>query len=398
MKRQDFSIANDSRSIPAILWGDPQDRVLICVHDSMASKEDPTITLAAEIAEGKGFCCLSFDLPGHGPRSREPNYTFTPWNASNDLASVYNYAKNSFQEISIFACGIGAYLTMLIYPDISPKQLLFLSPTINVESSICSMMERCGVTEDQLEREGFFAYPDGRILDWEYYCYVKKHPINYTHKYFVFRPHPQEPTPMAILHGEQDAVVPWREAAGFSGWYEAYFMLLQNGDHDFHTKMQRKALAQWLDQYMSPIHVEPWLEKITSKTEGSFALDILLRESENWNSIYPYLSGCASLLDHPKSYVRNRALEIIAANAKWDDHNLFDTFIHPYLLHTQDETSTTARHCIQLLPKIAEAKPLLVPQIRAALQRIDLSNYSDRAQQSIQKVISSTLKAIENDG
>lgn len=203
---------------------------------------------------------------------------------------------------------------------------------------------------------------------------------------------------MAILHGEQDAVVPWREAAGFSGWYDAYFPLLQNGDHDFHTKTQRKALAQWLDQYMSPIHVEPWLEKITSKTEGRFALDILLRESENWNSVYPYLSGCASLLEHPKSYVRNRALEIIAANAKWDDHNLFDTFIHPYLLHTQDETSTTARHCIQQLPKFAEAKPLLVPQIRAALQRIDLSNYSDRAQQSIQKVIASTLKAIENDG
>ena len=397
MKRHDFSIANNNRSIPAILWGGPHDRVLICVHDCMASKEDPTITLAVEIAEGKEFCCLCFDLPGHGLRSCESDYPFTPWNASKDLASVYNYAKNSFQEISIFACGIGAYLTMLIYPDISPKQLLFLSPTINVESSICSMMEHCGFTEEQLEKEGFLAYPDGRILDWEYYCYVKKHPINYIHKHFIFRPHPQEPTPMAILHGEQDAIVPWREAAGFSGRYNAYFLLLQNGDHTFHTKTQRKVLSQWLDQYMSPIHVEPGLEKITSKTEGGFALDILLRESENWSSVYPYLSTCMSLLEHPKSYVRNRALEIIAANAKWDDHNLFDTLIHPYLLHIQDKISTTARCCIQQLPKIAAAKPQLVPQIRTSLQKIDLSNYSGRSQQSIQKAIASTLEAMENN-
>ena len=395
MEKYYFSITSNDRTIPAILWGARCDRVLICVHDSMSSMEDSTIALAAEIAEKKGFHSLSFTLPGHGTRSNELDYLFTPWNASRDLMSVYNYAKNLFSEISIFACGIGAYFTMLIYPDIVPKQLLFLSPTINVENSIRSMMERCGVTEKQLEREGFFAYPDGRILDWEYYRYVKDHPIEYIHKHLVFRSHPPKPTPMAILHGEQDTVVPWREAAGFSGCYDAYFMLLQDSGHTFRTKTQRKALSLWLDQYMSPIHVEPWLERLTSKEKDNSALNILLKESENWDSGYPYLPTFVSLLEHPNSHIRNRALELIAANAKWDNQDLYDASIHQFLLHIKDKTPATARKCIQLLPKIAIAKPKLVPQICSALQEIDLSLYNERAQQSIKNAVSTALAAIE---
>lgn len=145
---------------------------------------------------------------------------------------------------------------------------------------------------------------------------------------------------MAILHGEQDAVVPWREAAGFSGCYDAYFLLLQD-------------------------------------------------------SGYPYLPAFVSLLEHPNSHIRNRTLELIAANAKWDSQGLYDTSIHQFLLHIKDKTPATARKCIQLLPKIAIAKPELVPQIHSALQDIDLSLYSERAQQSIKKAVSTALAAIE---
>ena len=137
---------------------------------------------------------------------------------------------------------------------------------------------------------------------------------------------------MAILHGEQDAVVPWREAAGFSGCYDAYFLLLQD-------------------------------------------------------SGYPYLPAFVSLLEHPNSHIRNRTLELIAANAKWDSQGLYDTSIHQFLLHIKDKTPATARKC---------AKPELVPQIHSALQQdIDLSLYSERAQQSIKKAVSTALAAIE---
>ena len=44
------------------------------------------------------------------------------------------------------------------------------------------------------------------------------------------------------------------------------------------------------------------------------------RESNQW---YGNFDEFASLLNHPKSLVRNRALAILAANAKWDTEGKF---------------------------------------------------------------------------
>ena len=55
--------------IPALIWGEPSDRVCLCVHGKMSCKE------AAEnigrILSGRGCQTLSFDLPQHGERQGE---------------------------------------------------------------------------------------------------------------------------------------------------------------------------------------------------------------------------------------------------------------------------------------------------------------------------------------
>ena len=42
----------------------------------------------------------------------------------------------------------------------------------------------------------------------------------------------------------------------------------------------------------------------------------IVAESRETNAWYAYLDDFAALLEHPKSYVRNRALHILAANAR----------------------------------------------------------------------------------
>ena len=64
------------------------------------------------------------------------------------------------------------------------------------------------------------------------------------------------------------------------------------------------------------------------------------RETDEW---YEYFDDFASLLGHPKSLVRNRALHILAANARWDEENRFDTILTDYLSHITDEKPITAR-------------------------------------------------------
>lgn len=108
-------------------------------------------------------------------------------------------------------------------------------------------------------------------------------------------------------------------------------------------------------------------EKLTAKDNASacaFANEIVAqsRDSDRW---YPHFATFAVLLDHPKSYVRNRALNILAANAQWDSENRFDAILPDYLSHITDEKPITARLCIQALAQIGQANPGIVLKFSA---------------------------------
>jgi hypothetical protein len=73
--------------IPAILWGEPSDKLFIAVHGNMSSKADDVIVIFAEEAIEKGYQVLSFDLPEHGER-RDENYACKVQNCVSDLTTM----------------------------------------------------------------------------------------------------------------------------------------------------------------------------------------------------------------------------------------------------------------------------------------------------------------------
>lgn len=50
---------------------------------------------------------------------------------------------------------------------------------------------------------------------------------------------------------------------------------------------------------------------------------------------------------HKNSLVRNRAGSILAANARWDAENRYDSLLDEFLAHVTDEKPITSRQCIQ---------------------------------------------------
>lgn len=64
MKKEFFKINN----IPAVLWGETSEKIIISVHGNMSHKEDIPIEILAEIGNQKNYQILSFDLPEHGER------------------------------------------------------------------------------------------------------------------------------------------------------------------------------------------------------------------------------------------------------------------------------------------------------------------------------------------
>ena len=122
--------------------------------------------------------------------------------------------------------------------------------------------------------------------------------------------------------------------------------------------------------------------------------DKIISESQETDKWYEYFDDFTSLLDHPKSLVRNRVLYILATNAQWDAENHFDRVIADFLTHITDEKPITARQCVKALAQVGLAKPQYIPRILSCLQSADLSKYKDSMRPLIEKDIVETEKIL----
>ena len=138
------------------------------------------------------------------------------------------------------------------------------------------------------------------------------------------------------------------------------------------------------------------INKLTAK-DDKFACalaDKIIAESRECDTWYEYFDAFVSLLNHPKSLVRNRTLHILAANAQWDVENRFDTILPEFLTHVTDEKPITARQCIQALAQVGLAKPQYIPQILDCFHNVDLSKYKDSMRPLIEKDMAEAEKVL----
>ena len=134
------------------------------------------------------------------------------------------------------------------------------------------------------------------------------------------------------------------------------------------------------------------INKLTAK-DDKFACayaDILIEESRECDAWYEYFDVFATLMSHPKSLVRNRAMHILAANAQWDEENRFDAILPEFLSHVTDEKPITARQCIQALAEVGLARQQYIPQILSCFHNADLSKYKDSMRPLIEKDMAET--------
>ena len=138
------------------------------------------------------------------------------------------------------------------------------------------------------------------------------------------------------------------------------------------------------------------IAKLTTKDDkyACAIADKIISESQDTDEWYEYFDAFASLLNHPKSLVRNRVLYILAANAQWDDENHFDAILEDYLAHITDEKPITARQCIKTLVQVGMAKPQYIPRILSCFHDADLSKYKDSMRPLIEKDMEETERLL----
>jgi len=217
--------------IPAVLWGEQSDKAYIFVHGKNSSKEEARgfATLAAQ----RGFQTLSFDLPEHGDRKNDP-CPCDVWNGVRDLGIIGEYATGKWSSVSLIAVSLGAYLSLLAYRDYPLQSCLFVSPLLDMERLIQNMMKWSGVDEETLKEKRTIPTSIGETLDWDYYQYVKAHPVD------------KWDAPTAILYGSNDHLTERKVADRFATLFNANLTVLQDGEHYFQTEEQLAFLNQWL--------------------------------------------------------------------------------------------------------------------------------------------------------
>lgn len=219
-------------NIPAILYGSTSDKLYLYVHGKHSRKEEAE--QFASIAEKSGFQVLSFDLPEYGERANK-QYPCTVQNGIHDLNEIYSFIEGKYDSISLFACSLGAYFSLLTYQNITFDRSLFLSPILDMERLIQNMMRWANISEEELKEKEEYKTSFGEILSWDYYEYVRNNPI---HKWN---------SPTFILYGENDNLTERCVLDSFSVKNNCTVDIMSNGEHYFHTKEQSAYFENWLE-------------------------------------------------------------------------------------------------------------------------------------------------------
>lgn len=157
-----------------MVFGEESDKVYLYVHGKCGCKEEAGGF--AELVCNSGFQVLSLDLPQHGAR-RGGEVKFVSWAAAPELRAVFSYAKQKWKSVSLYANSIGAYFSLLAFPNDCFDKCLFVSPVLDMTALIEKMMGWAAVTPTQLQAQGEIPTSFGETLSWIYYTYAKQHPI-----------------------------------------------------------------------------------------------------------------------------------------------------------------------------------------------------------------------------
>ncbi len=161
----------------------------------------------------------------------------SPWEAKEEFPTFFDAICKEYESVTIIANSIGAFFAMSSLYNRQIEKAFFISPIVNMEKLITDMMMWAGVTEEELHAKKEIETDFGETLSWDYYCYVKEHPITWT-------------IPTHILYGDTDNLTSYETISKFANQIKATLTVMKSGEHWFHTEEQMKFLDNWMQQFV----------------------------------------------------------------------------------------------------------------------------------------------------
>ena len=160
-------------------------------------------------------------------------HTIYPRETGAEIRAAVTKLKDEFKSIILIANSIGAFFSMNAGIDAMVQKAYFISPIVNMERLIGDMMLWANVTEAELKSKGMIHTAFGEDLSWDYLCYVRDHPIDWT-------------VPTQILYGSRDNLTSLETISDFAGKHSAMLTVMEGGEHWFHTAEQMQFVDDWI--------------------------------------------------------------------------------------------------------------------------------------------------------
>lgn len=231
MKKERINI----NGIPAILWGDKSNQIVIVTHGSQSHKEDRFIQCCAENFCQRGFQLLSFDMPEHGDRKAKlPIHTVEQ--AIDDLNEIYHYSEERYESIIGIGCSLGAYYTLIAYQHKPLRYVALLSPVVDLIELTHQMLENDNKSINDVIENKSIILSNGIVVRYEDYQYLQSHLLN------------KVSYPISILYGRNDKLISYESIEKFVRKYDCEWIISDKSEHYFLTKEDMIQINEWLNR------------------------------------------------------------------------------------------------------------------------------------------------------
>lgn len=157
----------------------------------------------------------------------------TPWEAREEFPQFFAEQQKHCDHLTLIANSISAFFSMSSLDGTLIDQAHFISPVVDMEKLIGTMMMWANVTEQELAEKMDIPTRFGETLSWPYLCYVREHPVVWQ-------------VPTRILYGEHDNLTSLETISAFAKRVGAELTVMQGGEHWFHTEQQIRFLDDWI--------------------------------------------------------------------------------------------------------------------------------------------------------
>lgn len=156
-----------------------------------------------------------------------------PWEAKEEFPRYFQPLLERYQEVSIIANSLGAYLSMEALAELPLKKAFFISPIVDMKALILGMMKQDDISRERLQEEKEMVSSFGEVISWNYLSYVESHDSSWS-------------IPTAILYGDQDFFTSRMQMESIAQRLGASLTIMEGGEHWFHTDEQMAFLDNWI--------------------------------------------------------------------------------------------------------------------------------------------------------